>query len=97
MPWWALVFGAAGLGVAAVGVYELAVEGGCYANADLGTECSRRWPSWVLGTLVLEHASPLLAIPLTYLVRLATGGSRATSATLDLQPNRAMLAVSGRF
>lgn len=60
-PWWSAIFGAAGVGLAAAGIYYTTVEGGCYGNVALGAPCARRSQTAIFGGLLLEHAAPLLA------------------------------------
>jgi hypothetical protein len=95
VPWWSLVIGAAGLGVSVVGIYFVATEGDCYGNSL--APCSRRSPTWALGTLVLEHAAPLLAVPLTYIVRALLPTSSVGSASLRIDAGGGELSISGSF
>lgn len=100
VPWWSWVIGAAGLGVGAVGVYILTTEGTCYGNASVGTECDRRSPTMLLGTFVLEHAAPLLAVPITCWIRAAIGAgadSRVGAANIRLDSRGFDISWSGSF
>jgi hypothetical protein len=97
VPWWTWVVGVAGVGVAAVGVYELTVEGVCYGNSSLGAPCARRQQTGILGALVIEHATPLIAVPITYALRAAFGSSTHAGASIQVQPTAAVVNVSGVF
>lgn len=78
-----------------VGIYFLATEGSCYGNAL--APCSRRSPTWALGTLVLEHAAPLLALPLTYAIRTLLPAGSGASASLHLDADGGVLSIAGSF
>lgn len=95
VPWWSLVVGGAGLAVSVVGIYFLATEGDCYGNTL--APCSRRSPTPVLGALVLEHAAPLLAVPLTYIARALLPTDAGTSLSLRLDADGGELSVAGSF
>ncbi len=103
VPWWSWLVG--GVGLAAVGVasYFFATDGECYGNTALMSACTRRAPNALAGALLLEQAAPLLAVPITYLIRAAIGptqgGARAadTGASLDLGPSGGTLSVTGNF
>ncbi|MDX2088285.1 MAG: hypothetical protein SFX73_10565 [Kofleriaceae bacterium] len=96
VPWWSWVLGAAGIGVGAVGVYVLTTEGSCYGTS--ASPCVRRAPTWLLGTLVLEMATPLLTVAITSWIRAAIGtGAHAPAATLAADAESARLVVFGSF
>lgn len=95
VPWWSLVIGGAGLGVSVVGIYILTTEGGCYGNSL--SPCSRRSPTGVLGALILEHAAPLLAVPLTDAVRSLLPADAGASVSVSLDADGGALSASGSF
>lgn len=88
VPWWSYVIGAAGLGLAAGGVVALASQSECVDQL-----CTRREPSGALGALLLGHALPLLAVPLTYLLRKATGSR--LRASMEASPHAVRLEIGG--
>lgn len=91
VPWWSWIAGAAGAGLAGVGAFELATEGDC-----VGTTCTRREQTGILGAVLLAHAAPLIALPIVYLVRSATGDP-AAHAMLRWSPSRAELTLGAAF
>ncbi|MDX2088354.1 MAG: PEGA domain-containing protein [Kofleriaceae bacterium] len=100
VPWWSWVFGAAGLGLAGVGVYVMTTDGTCYGNASIGAACARTSPTHLLGAFLLEHAAPLLAVPITCWIRAAIGqgsGVDTGAATLRLDADGVRLSWSGSF
>lgn len=95
VPWWSWVIGGAGLALAGVGVGLMFVNGECYGNASIDTDCVRRAPMPTLGVLVLEHAAPLLAVPITSWIRAAIGpGADAATVSLHLLPDDLSVSVS---
>jgi hypothetical protein len=97
VPWWSWIVGAAGLGVGAFGVYEMTVDGVCYGNTVLGSPCARRQQTAILGALILEHALPLIAVPLTYVFRAVAGPGSSVTAAVQADDTSASLSVSGAF
>ena len=98
LPWWSWVAGGAGVVLLGVGVGLMFVEGECYGNASVDTSCVRRAPTALLGALVLEHAAPLLAVPIASLVRAALGpGADAARVSMRVQPNDFYVSLSSTF
>ena len=97
VPWWSWLIGAAGLGVGGVGIYMMTTEGACYGNPAVA-ECQRRSPTLLLGTLILEHAGPLLAVPITCLFRALVGvGADAGTASVSVAPSGVQVSWSATF
>ncbi|MDQ3033409.1 MAG: hypothetical protein M3Y87_13405 [Myxococcota bacterium] len=99
VPWWTWVVGGAGVVVATIGVALMATDGACYGNtATTPDGCARRSPTWLLGALVLEHAAPLLAVPITAWIQSVTRTDPVRPAvTLRVDADRLGIAVSGWF
>lgn len=91
VPWWSWIAGAVGLGAIAIGIVHTAQDEAEVDNAMRGVPI-RTIP---LGPLVAMHGAPLLAIPITHLVRSATGSDATATAALD--ENGARFSVGGRF
>lgn len=94
VPWWSYVVGASGLGLAGVGIYELAAADRCALEGE--DDCLYTRESEVRGAMLLSAAAPLIALPVTQLVR-----RRRASATLSWNvrsaPDHVMLLFRGRL
>ena len=66
VPWWSWVASAVGVGVGAVGTYDLVRGGDPIGPQRSGSVVAQ--PAY-RGALLLAHALPLMAIPVIYLVR----------------------------
>jgi hypothetical protein len=116
VPWWAWASGAVGVGLAAWGLTPFigdADVGGLLDKScidpppDSGANCTRQQQTEILGGLLLFHAAPLVALPLTYLLRMATGSSadpdaaaapvRDVAASVRVGRGEAALELQGRF
>ncbi|MCB9708434.1 MAG: PEGA domain-containing protein [Myxococcales bacterium] len=65
VPWWSWVTGIAGLGVLGTGIAIAALHDGC-DSAPCDTRRSLGVP---LGPMLMFHALPLIAVPITHIVR----------------------------
>jgi hypothetical protein len=85
-PLWAhVVAGVAGVGLAAWGTAEVVAGGSCDGELQARKACSSQLEQRDRGAVVLLAALPLLALPLTRLVRRATR-SEAQLARWKLEP-----------
>ncbi|MFW6023906.1 MAG: PEGA domain-containing protein, partial [Myxococcota bacterium] len=97
VPGWAWASGVVGAGLFAWGLVPFVAEDmrPFFDRTCVDANCTREAPTRLLGAMLWMHATPLLAVPLTYLLRPAVGNDAAVS--FDLGPDRAALAVGGTF
>jgi hypothetical protein len=96
LPWWGWAAGGAGLALAGAGAVRMALRGGLLLDGHaLDEGATRREPTRLLGAAMLLHAAPLLAVPVSHLVRAATGG--AAEVAVDVGPGTARAWVGGTF
>ena len=93
VPWWSVVIGVAGIGAMIPAFIYLPADG---ILRDERTPYLR-YDTELYGTMWLAMGTPLLAVPVVYLIRLLTDPAVAASASLDVTPEHAVLSVSGRF
>ena len=91
-PWWSLLPATAGVGLAALGVGLLAVDGQCQDLLPAGG-CVVFYATGSQGVLSLLSAAPLLEVPLVYLFR-ALAGPDAGPVAIHVQPTTAGAAVA---
>jgi hypothetical protein len=88
VPWWSWSLGGAGAALVGVGIWQLVQDGQCNLHdADSG-ECVGRDDTAARGALLLSAAAPLVAVPLTHLLKTATP---AATVSLDLNGARALV------
>jgi hypothetical protein len=97
VPWWSYVLGAGGLGLLGGGIYELATAEKCspYYGEEEDRICLSTHDTRARGAIFLSAAVPLVALPITQLVRRRTGPDFAWN--VHSGPGRAMLLVEGRY
>lgn len=97
VPWWGWASGAVGTGLFAWGLVPFVADDmrPFFDRTCVDASCTREAPTRLLGAMLWMHAAPLLAVPLTYLLRPAVGDEAAVS--VDLGPDRAALTVGGTF
>jgi hypothetical protein len=78
VPWWSYSLGAAGLGLIAVGIYEIATGSDCESLGERG--CELRKNSQGLGALLIAAAAPLLVVPITHFARRSPAGESSMRA-----------------
>jgi hypothetical protein len=91
VPWWSIVVGVLGAGATIPAFLYWPVDG----RYESGTV--HRYDTDLYGTLWLSMAVPLLAVPVVYLIRLATDPAVSASVSAEITPERATVSVSGRF
>ena len=91
VPWWSWGVGALGLGAGTAGVL---VWNSGEACAAWGCSTSKTDP--VLGQLILLHGAPLVAVPLTYILR-DTFDSPTIGASARIGSSSGLIAVEGSF
>lgn len=94
VPIWSWIAGVGGVGLAALGAWELQFDGACSVELRDG-RCSMVWRSRNLSALLFSTAAPLVATPIVYLIR-GPEPDRA-SLSLDIGRGHAALAATGRF
>jgi hypothetical protein len=95
VPWWSYVIGAGGLGLLGAGVYELATADKCSLYSADRTICLRTQDTQARGAIFLSAAVPLIALPITQLVRRRKGPDLAWN--VHSGAGRAMLVLEGRY
>jgi hypothetical protein len=98
VPWWSYLAGAGGVGLAVYGIYVWQQdEESCQESDESG--CTRQTRVDTLGgPFFAMQGLPLLAVPVTYLVRHLIGNEEAAvAARLRLDRGRGSLALTGRF
>lgn len=98
MPWWAWVSGAAGVGLAAYGIFEAATLTGCneatfIGNATEVRACVARGKEADRAMLAGSAAAPLLTMPLVYWLR----PKRPVSASITIRRHAGFVQVGGLF
>ena len=83
VPWWAWVSGAVGLGLGVYGTYGALLGGGCAERYTDGS-CQTDETNTGLGDMMILSAIPLIAVPITYLLR-PVFGSDESSPSLNVQ------------
>ncbi|HEX6241858.1 MAG TPA: PEGA domain-containing protein, partial [Polyangiales bacterium] len=96
VPWWSWTLGALGLGVAGVGIYQVAVSDDCALYGESATDCLREKQTTTRGVLLLSAAIPLISVPIVHLVR-RSGEERAPQIAGSALPGGGQLSVRGRF
>jgi hypothetical protein len=96
VPWWSWTLGAFGLGLAGVGIYQVAISDDCSLYGESPTDCLREKQTTTRGVLLLSAAIPLISLPIVHLVR-RTPGERAPQVSAGALPGGGQLRVSGRF
>lgn len=99
VPWWSYVIGAGGLGLLGGGIYELVTADTCSLSTQEGEDedelCLRTQDTRARGAIFLSAAVPLIALPITQLVRRRTGPDFAWNVRSG--PARAMLVLEGKY
>jgi hypothetical protein len=95
VPWWSLVIGVAGLGAIVPAAVYWAADGVQYSLAQPYAS----YDTELTGTMWMSMAAPLLAVPLIYLIRLATDptGIEGARASIDVRPEGVMVSVGASF
>jgi drug/metabolite transporter (DMT)-like permease len=75
VPWWSYALGVAGLGLVGGGIYELARAGDCGLRDDTEHTCLRTHDTEARGAILLSAALPLIALPITQLLRRRRAGA----------------------
>jgi len=95
VPWWSLVIGGVGLAGIVPAAIFWAADGVLYSRA----QPYAYFDTELTGTMWMSMAVPLLAVPLIYLIRLATdpAGIEGASASIDVRREGAMVSVGASF
>ncbi|MFN7697675.1 MAG: hypothetical protein ACK5U8_07245, partial [Deltaproteobacteria bacterium] len=96
VPWWSWILGGLGAIGTGVGVAVIASTTPCTSAVELDQPCVDAASQQDLGFLTLAHAVPLLAFPVTHLVRAASGSGDA-QAGVEVSRGRAMLTLGGTW
>ena len=92
IPWWSWVAAAIGAAVVTSGIV-LSVQTGDCLGASPG--CFNQKQPWLLGTSLIAHALPFLAVPLVYGIRSTKPAD--LSPVVNLLPDGAFVGANGRF
>lgn len=97
-PWWSWVLGGLGLAAIGTGIAVMATEGYSivYATTPPAPYTQRTEPAF-LGSLILAHGVPLVAVPLTHLIREATKGATTASASVHFGDESFGIDIQGTF
>ena len=68
LPWWSYALATVGLGLVAIGSYEIADSERCQL-ADAGGTCRRPRDSAARGVMLISAAVPLLSVPIVQLLK----------------------------
>jgi hypothetical protein len=95
VPWWSWTLGAVGLGLAGVGIYQVAIADQCSLYGETMTECLREEQTTTRGVLLLSAAIPLISVPIVHLVRRRP--DQAPQLSGSARPGGGALQLRGRF
>jgi hypothetical protein len=96
VPWWSYTLGVLGLGVAGVGIYEVAISDQCQLAEDATDACLRRKETTNRGVLLVAASVPLISVPIFHLVRRKKADANAQVSTLNV-PHGAGLLLTGSY
>lgn len=96
VPAWSWLLGGVGAVGVGTGIALAVTTTTCPTSVELDQPCVDRALDRDLGWLVAAQAAPLLAFPITHLVRSATHAS-SVRAELSVAPDRASLTLGGAF
>jgi hypothetical protein len=94
VPWWSWVLGGVGVAGVGAGVAVAATAAPCSSQVELDGECVDAAARLDVGWLVITHAAPFLAFPVTHLVRSASQGVVA-EARIELGPGGGWVGIGG--
>jgi hypothetical protein len=96
VPWWSYTLGVLGLGVAGVGIYEVAISNQCVLSEQGTGRCLQSRESARLGVLLVAAAVPLISVPIFHLVRKTPTETTPQVSALSF-PGGVGLSISGRL
>ncbi|AKF05905.1 hypothetical protein DB32_003054 [Sandaracinus amylolyticus] len=94
-PWWSWIVAGVGLATSAIGIVEIATAGTCADDADHDQRCVDAAAAVDRGAIVIATSAPLIAVPIVYAVRDATGG--ATQVVVEASRDRVVVGARGAF
>lgn len=94
IPWWSWVLGGVGVVGVGVGIGVMASTAVCTTAVEIDQPCVDASAQWDAGFLVLTHGAPLLAFPITHLLRAALG-TPAVRASAEVRRDGAVLGIGG--
>jgi hypothetical protein len=96
VPWWGYLAGAGGLALLGGGIYDLAMADKCALKDHEEQTCLYTRDTTARGAMLLSAAAPLIALPVTQLVR-RRRASPALAWNLRSAPDRVMLILRGSY